>query len=477
MTRDALLRGAPARWPFDLFTLSAPVGPGAANRPVDVARLEALLAASGHLDPAPAGGLTGAFGRRVESALRRFQTGKGLRMDGLANPGGPTVTALQRAHGGAEGFAGDVSAIQGAIPQMPAEDFGDLRRTARAALAGTTFGDLPRFAGEAFRTGSKGRMEVIELIGLVADEDAEAGARLRREVAGRIDRRHRPLLYSGELVRALSDQQEKANIKAREEGAAEPAKEEPRTSDPVAQSGAAPGREPAPDGEGGGAGEQKPGPSDTTERRIVKVPEYRKKTVPQEAMDRFSGRHGDAGPNLFNALGEIFAAEGGFKADPESSAFAGITDGALEDARKIDPDLKGGGKARDLSEAQVAKAYRAYMKGALGRYGGENALETIADRNTAAAFADTLFVHGKDRGARIIKRATNEVIKNLSEYRRRQLGVSELHAGTGPKDTLKAIRRLEAGKLDKELRNEIANFRIAETRDKRIKPRIDHFRF
>ncbi len=95
----------------------------------------------------------------------------------------------------------------------------------------------------------------------------------------------------------------------------------------------------------------------------------------------------------------------------------------------------------------------------------------------AAAFADTLFVHGKDRGARIIKRATNEVIKNLSEYRRRQLGVSELHAGTGPKDTLKAIRRLEAGKLDKELRNEIANFRIDALPDKRVKPRIDHFRF
>ena len=150
-----------------------------------------------------------------------------------------------------------------------------------------------------------------------------------------------------------------------------------------------------------------------------------------------------------------------------------------------------------MSRAEVAKAYRGYMESVLKRYGGEQALETIKDPKTAAAFADTLFMHGGNGGAQIIKEATNEVIDRISDRVQDQVGGSVLppaernrKGGTsgpkdektpskapGPKDTLDNIRRLEAGGFGKELRNEIAKRRIAKARDPRVDPRIDHFRF
>ena len=209
-----------------------------------------------------------------------------------------------------------------------------------------------------------------------------------------------------------------------------------------------------------------------------KVPDYRNQAVSQDAMDRFMGGHRDTKPNMKNALGEIFAAEGGFKDDRSGgTAHAGITDGALEQAKTIDPSLDGIARAKDLTEAQVSKAYKAIFDDNLRRYGGAEALETIKDPKTAAAFADTLFMHGPNGGAKIVKDATNNAIRELTPQQRQLLGVSELGGQTGPKDTLDAMRRLSNGGHGALLRNRIASRRESFAKSEGARKRINHFRF
>ena len=58
-----------------------------------------------------------------------------------------------------------------------------------------------------------------------------------------------------------------------------------------------------------------------------------------------------------------------------------------------------------VTEEQVGKAYKVVFDDNLRRYGGTEALETFKDKKTAAAFADTLFMHGAKGGAEIVKSA------------------------------------------------------------------------
>ncbi len=138
---------APPGGLFDLLHLGAAVGPGAANRRCDVAKLGVLLAATGHLDPAMAAKET--HGPDLDAALRAFQRRNGL-----------------------------------------APDFGALRRWAGAASLGGDLGDLPRFVAAAWGIGPKGRMEVAERIGPIADKNPEQASRPRRRGAtARLPRR------------------------------------------------------------------------------------------------------------------------------------------------------------------------------------------------------------------------------------------------------------------------------------------------
>lgn len=227
------------------------------------------------------------------------------------------------------------------------------------------------------------------------------------------------------------------------------------------------------DGSGEKSGDGQPPKPDA-----FRVPAYRNQAVPQDAMDRFMGQHGQAKPNMRNALGQIFAAEGGFKDDRSGgTAHAGITDAALEQTKTIDPSLKGVVRARDLTDEQVAKAYKATFEDSLRRYGGTDALETIKGPKTAAAFADTLFMHGAKGGARIVKDATNLSISKLSTEQRQQLGVSKLGEQTGPKETLDAMRRLSNGGHGALLRKEIADTRTTDDDPAGVTRRINHFRF
>jgi hypothetical protein len=115
---------------------------------------------------------------------------------------------------------------------------------------------------------------------------------------------------------------------------------------------------------------------------------------------------------------------------------------------------------------------------------GQTPAEHRADafHATAEAFADTLFVHGGDGGARIIKDATNAVTATMPPFVQDQLGVSVLPpsgAGQapGPKDTIEVLRRLVAGGFGGAWRNVLTDLRIRRIPRTEWRSRFDHFRF
>lgn len=81
-----------------LFRLNGPVGTGHTNQRGDVFKLQALLHREGMLDAAATGGPTGYWGNRDDLAMRDFQKDGGLKVDGWAAPGGPTLAALRRGY-------------------------------------------------------------------------------------------------------------------------------------------------------------------------------------------------------------------------------------------------------------------------------------------------------------------------------------------------------------------------------------------
>ncbi len=230
------------------------------------------------------------------------------------------------------------------------------------------------------------------------------------------------------------------------------------------------GKPTVPSSENGKPPPPKPGP--------FKVPAWKNHIVSQGEMDEFMSHHGKTKPKMRKALAETFAAEGGFKLDRLTGrAFAGITQAALEQIKKSEPSLKDVRDVRSMTKEQVAKAYRAYFGDAFRRYGGPEVLESLNDPKTPTAFADTLFLHGQNRGARIIKDATNEMIRDLPAGQRDRLGLAKLTDQTNPKDTLDAMRRLTGAGLGRDVRWKIGDVRKRHAKNKRLEQRIDHFRF
>lgn len=80
----------------DLLDIRGGIGRGEVNDREDIARLETLLAHTGHRDLKSTSGPTGLFGSPQENAIRGFQKDQGLREDGILRPGGETLTTLAK---------------------------------------------------------------------------------------------------------------------------------------------------------------------------------------------------------------------------------------------------------------------------------------------------------------------------------------------------------------------------------------------
>ena len=85
------------------FRLRHAVGMEGLNDRRDVAKVENLLGRTGALDLDKTDGLTGFFGARADEAVRKFQRDRGLKVDGLINPNGPTIKTLFAEAGGNSG--------------------------------------------------------------------------------------------------------------------------------------------------------------------------------------------------------------------------------------------------------------------------------------------------------------------------------------------------------------------------------------
>ncbi|MBI4969228.1 MAG: peptidoglycan-binding protein [Rhodospirillales bacterium] len=90
---DALFGGSD--WNTDFFDFLDPVGPDQPNRREDVIKLESLLGNSGHYDVSRTDGPTGWWGTPLEDGLKDYQKEKGLEVDGLVLPKGPTLASLK----------------------------------------------------------------------------------------------------------------------------------------------------------------------------------------------------------------------------------------------------------------------------------------------------------------------------------------------------------------------------------------------
>lgn len=85
---------------FDLFkNLSGSIGRTGRNHAADVAGIETALGSQGYLDLNKTDGPTGYFGARMEDAIKGFQKGNGLKVDGVINPGGETIGQLAQKYG------------------------------------------------------------------------------------------------------------------------------------------------------------------------------------------------------------------------------------------------------------------------------------------------------------------------------------------------------------------------------------------
>ncbi|MGE4527630.1 MAG: peptidoglycan-binding domain-containing protein [Rhodospirillaceae bacterium] len=81
----------------------------------DVAKVETFLGQAGHYEPLK-DGPSGYINTRLDEAIRSFQVDNGLEVDGILNPGGPTISTLQTSIAGwpmpsprVEFFGGDGS--------------------------------------------------------------------------------------------------------------------------------------------------------------------------------------------------------------------------------------------------------------------------------------------------------------------------------------------------------------------------------
>lgn len=93
-------RRRPSSFDEDFFTLGAPVGPDQPNRREDVIKVETILGNTDHHDLARTDGPLGYWGEGQEKAVKSCQEQNRLKIDGVLNPGGPTITSLKQATGG-----------------------------------------------------------------------------------------------------------------------------------------------------------------------------------------------------------------------------------------------------------------------------------------------------------------------------------------------------------------------------------------
>ena len=139
--------------------LAAPVGqldlPKTRNRVDDVGRVEGALGQAGVFGGARQ---HPGFDTRLETGVRDFQRQKGLKVDGLLNPGSPNIHALGRA-----------------LAWLPLKGLSGAAVSTNARLIRhlmmTTDGIMPDLMAEDFSLGASGRAKTADFLGQLFRRD------------------------------------------------------------------------------------------------------------------------------------------------------------------------------------------------------------------------------------------------------------------------------------------------------------------
>ena len=220
--RLSLLERDDDRVPFDPFRpldevrkkrrpvslpLAAPVGPPnlprTRNRPGDVGRVERALGDAGVL-----GGerRNPVFDTRLETGVRDFQRRKGLKVDGLLNPGGPTIKALGRVLA-----RPPLKGLSGAAVSANA-------RLVRHLMTTTADGIVPDLMAADFGIGEAGRAKTADFLSQLFGRDPARARSLRAKARGLMATDEKSLLDKLILQARLADE---------DDGDEQPPEEEP----------------------------------------------------------------------------------------------------------------------------------------------------------------------------------------------------------------------------------------------------------
>lgn len=115
------------------------------------------------------------------------------------------------------------------------------------------------------------------------------------------------------------------------------------------------------------------------------------------------------GPNEEFAALQTLAYEGGLRKDPKSSAYGGILQKTLDDAKSSGkvPGLDKIDRPDQLTPALHAGVMHWYRDTVLANVGASAALESLGDKYAAAALSDMLYRHGGTGGKDILLKAVN----------------------------------------------------------------------
>ncbi|MCZ6482093.1 MAG: hypothetical protein O6757_02440 [Alphaproteobacteria bacterium] len=136
-------------------------------------------------------------------------------------------------------------------------------------------------------------------------------------------------------------------------------------------------------------------------------------------------------------------------------------------------------RSQDLTTEQLAVAYRGYFKEVLESYGGRAEVNKLADQKTAATFSDTLFMHGRGLGPKLVKKGINKLMDTLTAEDKRRIGLRPLPDASPRTDTMHNLQRLDAVGLGPDVRDAITEQRldVTDKTEKGKRKRIEHFRF
>ncbi len=173
------------------------MGPGGLNRDDDKDKVSGLLAGAGHLETMKPDRDS------LTKATRRFQKGASLKVDGLLNPGGPTIRALNSPGGKAPGLTPEAREVRAGLSLLGGEGRARSGRTADM-LAGGDFGPMPEHLAGLWHFADNGKAEVVNLMDQLSKRSGVAAQRLGNEVAPRIPAAERGLFHASSVLSKLA---------------------------------------------------------------------------------------------------------------------------------------------------------------------------------------------------------------------------------------------------------------------------------